>query len=255
MAKLQGSSTFNSLVIQGGISAASGSGFSNMVYFSNTTVSTSGTWYFPNELMVPGAKCRITLIGGGGGGGPSTAVAGSRGAGGGSGSIMILTLTLGSQLTYLASTPRYISYTAGGPGAAAGAGSASNVTYGGGTSWQAGGGGGGTATVGGTAGVNTSGSTDANTGATITNSTQASIGTGQAGYIGGVCQAAKSFYGHGGSPPFGWGYGGRCGGLVAGHNGLQGQGFGAGGSGGCSGSGTTIRTGGTGTSGFVMFEW
>jgi hypothetical protein len=81
-----GSRVYGNLTVDTAVIAGAGAGFQNMVLF---TTGTNTTYEFPAALQVPGAKFKVTMIGGGGGGGGCAKVANYQGAGGGSGGVTI----------------------------------------------------------------------------------------------------------------------------------------------------------------------
>jgi len=241
MSKLKdGTRIYGSLTVDAAIIAGAGAGFQNMLLL---TTGTNIQYQFPNELRVPGAKFRVTIIGGGGGGAGSTAaISGACGGGGGSGGVVLVYLTVVSNaygFTYSVGA-------LGGAGAintVGSAGGASSIIYNG-VTYTAGGGAGGP--------IYTSGISAA--GGTATGGTLNIIG-GRGGTSGRAVSTNSGFYGQGGDTPLGYGAGGFGGGyLSASGAGVTGLSFGAGGGGGYSAAATGYA-GAAGTVGLIILEY
>jgi hypothetical protein len=108
MANLYNTRVYGSIIIDTAIT--SGCGFQNMVVL---TTGTSATYTFPTVLQVPGAKFKVTIVGGGGGGAGSSS---GNSSSGGSGALVIaipviivglysFTYTIGAGGSAGASTP------------------------------------------------------------------------------------------------------------------------------------------------------
>jgi hypothetical protein len=108
MANLYNTRVYGSITIDTAIT--SGCGFQNMVVL---TTGTSATYTFPSVLQVPGAKFKVTIVGGGGGGAGSSS---GNSSSGGSGALVIaipviivglysFTYTIGAGGSAGASTP------------------------------------------------------------------------------------------------------------------------------------------------------
>ena len=94
MAKLvNGSRVYGSLFVDGPV--ISSAGFQNMVAF---TTGTAVVYTLPASIQVPGAKFKITAIGGGAGGATTAATAGTTGSGGGAGGVYSIILQVVSGL-------------------------------------------------------------------------------------------------------------------------------------------------------------
>jgi hypothetical protein len=232
MAKLKdGSRVYGALSVDNAI--IGNAGFQNMVVF---TTGTAATFNLPASVQVPGAKFKVTIIGGGAGGATTAATAGTTGSGGGSGAVIVIILQV------VAGTYTF-TYTVGAAGASNGAGGLSSVIYNGITY---------TAGAGAVAG----------TGGTVTNVTNGTTpnAIGLVGFTGapaGSNSTLQNGMGHGGDTPLGYGKGGRHGviGGTAGGVGANATGYGAGGGGGKNGSSATARAGGTGAPGLIILQY
>jgi hypothetical protein len=247
MAKLLGGSrVYGSLTVDGAIIAGvGGGGFQNMVVF---TTGTSATYTFPTALQTPGARFKVTVIGGGGQGGGTSTTAGMTGAGGGSGALIAVILTVVSgQYT--------LTYTVGSGGAGAGTnstgtpGGASSITYNSLTYTAGGGDGGPTATAG------NYGFGGTVTGQITSTTTNALVLTGGQSSYSGTSAAVSPINAKGADTPLGYGFGGPMHGVNTGAAGVAASGYGAGGSGAKNGSGTVAYAGGNGTGGIIIFEY
>jgi hypothetical protein len=235
MAKLKdGSRVYGSLTVDTAI--VTNSGFQNMVFL---TSGTAATFNLPASVQVPGAKFKVTLIGGGAGGATTAATSGTTGSGGGSGAVASLIFTYAVGFTSF-------TYTVGAAGASNAAGTASNIIYNG-VTYTAGSG------------------AVAGTGGTLTNIT-AGITTSSIAFVGftgapaGTNATIQLGVGNGGDTPLGYGKGGRnadafTAGTFPGAVGNPATGYGAGGSGGRNGSSATARAGGAGAPGLIIFQY
>jgi hypothetical protein len=215
--------------------------------FQNVDVKTSGsaaTWTLPAALQVANAKFKVTIIGGGGGGGSTgTGGAGYVGAGGGGGGLSV------AYLTYVAGQTT-ATYTVGAAGTAAtasaagAAGGISSVVYNSVTYYASGG-----FSPSATAGTSIAGGAGGQAGGGSLNI------PGGSGSAGGLMAATTNYLGEGGNSALGYGQGGKTPATSTGANGIDGVGYGAGGSGGRNGSATTLRAGGSGSAGLIIFEY
>jgi len=239
MAKLV-ASTFDSMTVYGTLLPILGGGFATTAWPLQVAAAT-GTWYFPAELQVPGAKFKATMVGGGSSGASSPALAGYKGNGGTSGSVAIAIISVIENVYSL-------TYTVGSGGVGAGglgsAGTASSIVYNALTYTVAG------------------GPTGANPGTLPTSPGGAQtlyfLGfAGNQGASGGSFATAgpnlPSCFG--GDTPMGWGTAGRDGSGAASHVGVAGRGFGSGGSGGSNASSAVANVGGNGAGGLILIEW
>jgi hypothetical protein len=236
MAKLADTQVYGSLTVDNALVAAAGSGYSNMVvYISGVTQ----TYTFPAALQVPGAKFKVTLIGGGGGSAGSAATNGILGGGGASGAVCVAVITVVSGL-YSFTYSIGAAGTAGSSTVAGGTGGSTTVLYNSVTYTAAGG-----------AGGSLQATFNFSTGGTATNGTL----NLQGGYGGGGGTfAANAFFSHfsyGGNTPLGFGQGGDIGypGSLGG-----GSGYGSG-SGGSLTTASAIVLGTVGTSGLLIIEY
>lgn len=242
MAKLANTRIFGSLTANT-VVANIGTGFQNVVVL---TSGSSATYTFPTSLQVPGAKFKLTLIGGGGGGGGAANVAGAGatvgGGGGASGLVMVYQTVVSGQYS--------LTYTVG----AGGAGGNSSVTAPNGTSttvtynsvtYTAGYGQGG---IPGQSSTYNSASGGTATGGTINI-------VGGFGSTAGQQNTAVAISGVGGDTPLGYGKGGLQPISSTGNTGLDGTGYGSGGSGGRLGTGTLKQVGGAGAPGVLIIEY
>lgn len=209
--------------------------------FQNMAVYTSGTGTVDLSSLGEGIeKIKVTVVGGGGGGGGTSATASHYGNGGGSGGVVV---------SYIDRVPgvETVTYSVGSGGAggtvnAAGStGTSSTLSYDT-VSINAGPGTGGAASgtsngqgVGGTA---TGGTFNLN---------------GFSGQTGGVAAGNNPVQGTGGNTPLGFGRGGVTSAITS--NGLPGEGYGSGGSGGQNVGTATSRAGGAGAGGIIIIEY
>lgn len=248
MANLKdGSRVYGSLIVDNAVVAGAGAGYQNMVLF---TTGTSAVYNFPTALRVPGAKFKLTIIGGGGGGSGTVSQTGllaalSCGGGGGSGAVCIAVVTVVSgfySFGYTVGTGG----TAGAAGGAGGGGNNSFVFYNN-TTFLA---------LGGTNGLPI----------TIGGGTGAPGGTASGGTLNlpgnpGRCASVVLNVGGNANPPFGGttplGYGryGTSIGAAASGAGNAGLGYGSGGGGGKNNNGTAAVAGGAGAPGIIILEY
>jgi hypothetical protein len=208
----------------------------NMEVF--TTTGTGQVWTVPLPLRVVGAKWKVILVGGGGQGGGTLNTAGQTGSGGGSGATVVGFYSyVAGQIT--------MGYAIGIAGSGAGNsangnnGTDTTTTYNS-TTYTAGFGAGGathSTGIGGAGGTATGGTLNL---------------AGQPGASGGTMAATSNYQGNGGNSPLGFGMGGQMPATAGGLNGVAASGYGAGGSGGRNGTGTTARAGGAGTQGLLI---
>ena len=237
MATLYNTKVYGTIIVDTALTA--GCGFQNMVVL---TSGAGATYDLPSVLQVPGAKFKVTIVGGGGGG-SGMGTSSSPGTSGGSGAVVIAIMTV------IAGTYSF-TYTVGGggtggPNTGGGTvmsgfnGSDSIVLYNGITYTSGGGVGGG---IGGGSGGDGGSSSLGNGVLNI---------AGQGGSWG-VAAYTTTFFNdsRGGSTPLGLGLGGVA---SATNNGVAGTGYGAGGSGGIYRSGAA--TGGTGQPGVIILEY
>lgn len=208
--------------------------------FSNVTLLTAGTsWTIPDGVT----RWKVTLVGAGGQGGGCPTTRQRIGNGGGSGGVAIKVFSK-------VDGQNSMSYSIGIGGSTAGtnatgqSGTSTTATY---NSL--------TATANGGAGGLTSGTENGGgDGGSATNGDINLIGF--KGSSGGASNSNNTaLHGEGGSSPLGFGQGGTYNGIVSGGDGIAGEGYGSGGSGGKTGSSTTARAGGPGAQGCIFVEW
>lgn len=125
MAKLSDTQVYGSLTADTSLIAGAGSGFSNMVVY----ISGASTLYsFPAALRVPGAKLRVTLVGGGGGGAGSSAGVGTVSGAGASGAVCVINLNVVDNI-YAFTYTIGVAGTAGAAGGTGGTGGNSTLNY------------------------------------------------------------------------------------------------------------------------------
>lgn len=216
----------------------------NGLGFTNVTTYTSGTsWTVPTVMREVGAKWKVTIIGGGGGSGACSANPGDVGGGGGSGGVVVGYFAYVSgqnTMTYSIGAAGTAGVNAGANG---GAGGNTTVTYNG-VTWTAAGGGGGVNATTGSGGAGGAGGA----------ATGGSFGlVGGRGENGGTMAATSNYQGNGGSTPLGFGFGGVMPASTS-AVGLTGSLYGAGASGGKSGTGSA-RNGAVGIQGILIVEY
>lgn len=200
---------------------------------STTVMTSSGTWVKPANVTT----VEVIVIGGGGGGGGVGTSAGEKASGaGGAGGYAYGIVTVSGNVTVTVGTGG-----AGGAGANDGT-AGNNSVFAGGTTVTATGGGAGT--------NNNSDNSQAagGSGGTCTNAHLCI--NGRSGEVGQILDS-YSPTAEGGSNPLGFG---GLGPRAGASNGASGTGYGAGGSGAVD-TGTTQRTGGSGTNGVVIVRW
>jgi hypothetical protein len=229
--------TLTSSIFSGGtLVNPSGVATSNLTSF---ITGTAASFSIPTELRVPGAKWKVTLVGGGGQGGGTPATAAHYGSGGNSGAVVI------GFYAYVAGQDS-MTYTVGAGGAGAGTNTIGNnganttTTYNS-VTFTAGGGTGGDISA-----NNTPGTSAAASGGSL------NLG-GYPGHSGGVAAANNPAFGAGADTPLGFGRGGDK--SFATGAGLAGTGFGSGGSGGQNVGTATARAGGAGAGGILIIEY
>jgi len=230
MAKLKdGSRVYGALTVDNAI--IGNTGFQNMILF---TTGTAVVYTLPASLQVPGAKFKITVIGGGAGGATTAATAGTTGSGGGAGGVVSIILQVASVYTF--------TYTVGAAGASNLAGTLSSVVYNG-VTYQA------------SPGQPTGAGGAA---AGVTNGTTLN-GIGLTGFNGapaGTNSSLQTGVAYGGDTPLGYGRGGRHGASTSsGSPGSAATGYGAGGSGGKNGSTAAGQAGGAGAPGLIILQY